>query len=183
MLLLILSDMPIRRVRNLCKFPNKSGHYALFYCILGRQLFFCRIFFLYLSNNSELKKWFKENHAFAKKLLTYYKIFLMLLSLNQVMDNYVEVEIEGGILTGTANANWNIQDDSFDHALGTEKVVNVVLESIEGIEDALFGSYESDDDIKATPEQIKEAINLIEGNSEEYLSTPDIEDVIEEPDF
>ena len=107
----------------------------------------------------------------------------MLLSLNQVMDNYVEVEIEGGILTGTANANWNIQDDSFDHALGTEKVVNVVLESIEGIEDALFGSYESDDDIKATPEQIKEAINLIEGNSEEYLSTPDIEDVIEEPDF
>lgn len=106
----------------------------------------------------------------------------MLLSLNQVMD-YVEVEIEGGVLTGNANANWIIQDDSFDHAFGTEKVVNVVLESIEGIEDALFGSYDDDENVQATPEQIKEAINLIEGNSEEYLTTPDIEDVREEPDF
>ena len=99
------------------------------------------------------------------------------------MENYIEVEIEGGILTGTANANWIIQDDSFDHAFGTEEVVNVVLERIEGIDDALFGSYESDDDTKATPEQIKEAISLIEGNSEKYLGTPDIEDVREEPDF
>ena len=107
----------------------------------------------------------------------------MLLSLNQVMENYIEVEIQGGILTGTANPNWVIQDNSFDHAFGTEKILNVVLESIESIEDALFGSYESDDDTKATPEQIKEAINLIEGNSEEYLTTPDIEDVREEPDF
>lgn len=95
----------------------------------------------------------------------------------------VEVEIEGGILTGTANANWNIQDDSFDHAFGTEKVVNVVLESIESIEDALFGSYESDDNIVATPEQIKEAIEAIESNPSQYLNFPDCEDVCEEPDY
>lgn len=107
----------------------------------------------------------------------------MLLSLNQVMENYIEVEIQGGILTGTANPNWVIQDNSFDHAFGTEKVVNVVLESIEGIEDALFGSYDDDENVQATPEQVKEAISLIEGDSEKYLATPDIEDVREEPNF
>lgn len=107
----------------------------------------------------------------------------MLLSLNQVMENYIEVEIQGGILTGTANPNWVIQDNSFDHAFGTEKVINVVLESIEGIEDALFGSYDDDENVQATPEQVKEAISLIEGDSEKYLATPDIEDVREEPNF
>jgi hypothetical protein len=59
----------------------------------------------------------------------------------------IEVEVEGGIVCGEVVASWTIEDNSFDHAFGTEKVFDVALEEDEGfdIEHLRFFPYDNEE--------------------------------------
>ena len=99
---------------------------------------------------------------------------------------YIEFETNDktGVICGEVHVTFKVEDDSFDHEFGTEKVLNTALDEEEGIDvsDLRYATYDNEEKLVELSEEYKyEAENTIEG----LIAFPSPSEVAEsfEPDF
>jgi hypothetical protein len=97
-------------------------------------------------------------------------------------DHYIEMDVTGGLVSGEVTIDWEIEDNSFSHAFGTEILEDVICEDDDCVDiDNLLFFPEEDGDrdgVKLTEEQE----SFVLKNLFSQIETPDLNDLKREMD-